>query len=94
VGANTVILPNTKIGDYAVIGAGSVVSRDIPPASVAWGNPAKVRYTLDEFMQKHRQLSKTSHVYDRSYGFKQGVNEVKKKQMYRDLEKEMGYIAY
>lgn len=42
IGANTTILPGVKIGDFSIIGAGSVVTRDIPPYSIAVGNPAKV----------------------------------------------------
>ncbi|QSB27961.1 CatB-related O-acetyltransferase [Flavobacterium sp. CLA17] len=43
VGSNTVILPGVKIGRGSIIGAGSVVTKDIPRYSVAYGNPAKVR---------------------------------------------------
>lgn len=42
VGANCTILPGVTIGDNSVIGAGSVVVKDIPANSVAVGNPAKV----------------------------------------------------
>lgn len=42
VGANVTVLPGVTIGDYAVIGAGAVVNRDIPPYAVAVGVPAKV----------------------------------------------------
>jgi len=42
VGANVFIFPNVKIGRHAVIGAHSVVNRDIPPYSVAVGSPARV----------------------------------------------------
>lgn len=48
---NTVILSGVKIGHGAVIGAGSVVVKDIPPYAVAAGNPAKViryRYSKSE----------------------------------------------
>lgn len=41
IGAGAVILPNVKIGKSSVVGAGSVVSKDIPPYSIAVGNPAK-----------------------------------------------------
>jgi maltose O-acetyltransferase len=41
-GANVTILPNVKIGKGAVIGAGSVVTRDIPEYAIAVGNPAQV----------------------------------------------------
>ena len=42
IGANTVITSGVHIGKHCVIGAGSVVTKDIPDYSVAVGNPAKV----------------------------------------------------
>ena len=48
VGANVTILPGVEIGDFAVIGAGSVVTKSIPPRSVAVGVPARVIKELDE----------------------------------------------
>ncbi|QEM09924.1 acyltransferase [Mucilaginibacter rubeus] len=42
IGANCVVTAGVTIGKHSVIGAGSVVTRDIPPYSVAVGNPAKV----------------------------------------------------
>ena len=42
VGGGTIILPGVTIGKGAIIGAGSVVTKDVPPFSVAVGNPAKV----------------------------------------------------
>ena len=41
-GINTVVLPGVKIGKGAILGAGSVVTTDIPPFTVAVGVPAKV----------------------------------------------------
>jgi dTDP-4-amino-4,6-dideoxygalactose transaminase/acetyltransferase-like isoleucine patch superfamily enzyme len=42
IGSNATILPNTNIGENAIVGAGSVVTRDVPPNSIVAGNPAKV----------------------------------------------------
>jgi maltose O-acetyltransferase len=43
-----VILPGVRIGSRAVIGAGSIVTKDIPPRCVAAGNPARVLRHLTE----------------------------------------------
>lgn len=42
VGSDSTILPGVNIGDGAIVGAGSVVTKDIPPLAVAAGNPARV----------------------------------------------------
>lgn len=42
IGTKSIILPGVKIGDHSIIGAGSVVTKDIPPWSIAAGNPARV----------------------------------------------------
>jgi acetyltransferase-like isoleucine patch superfamily enzyme len=42
IGANSIILPGVEVGEGAVIGAGSVVTRDIPSYSIAVGVPARV----------------------------------------------------
>lgn len=42
IGINCTILPRVVIGEHSVIGAGSVVTRDIPAGVVAYGNPAQV----------------------------------------------------
>ena len=47
-GANVVVCPGVTIGDGCVIGAGAVVTRDIPAGSFAAGNPARVIRTLSE----------------------------------------------
>lgn len=45
-GGNVTVCPGVRIGDRCVIGAGSVVTRDIPDDSLAAGNPAVVRRKL------------------------------------------------
>lgn len=46
---------NVNIGDNCIIGADSVVSKDIRSNSVAAGNPAKVICSIDELREKHNQ---------------------------------------
>lgn len=49
IGANSVILPGVNISDGAVIGAGSVVTKDVPPYGIVAGVPAQlIRYRFEE----------------------------------------------
>ena len=41
IGAGAILLPGVVIGRYSLVGAGSVVTGDVPPYSVAYGNPAR-----------------------------------------------------
>ncbi len=42
IGANCVVLPGVTIGKHCVVAAGSIVTKDVPPFSVAAGNPARI----------------------------------------------------
>ena len=52
-GGCTVICPGVTIGDGCVIGAGSVVTKDIPPYSIAAGNPCRVIRTITDEDRKY-----------------------------------------
>lgn len=60
IGSNAVILPGVTIGDNSVIGAGSVVTHDIPKNVVAVGNPCRVLREINErdkeFYYKNRRV--------------------------------------
>ncbi|RLJ00930.1 MAG: N-acetyltransferase [Candidatus Aenigmatarchaeota archaeon] len=43
IGANSTIVCGIKIGEYALIGAGSVVTKNVPPFGLVYGNPAKLK---------------------------------------------------
>jgi len=51
IGARSIILPGVTIGDGSIVGAGSVVTRDVPPATAVGGNPAKILKTGIEVME-------------------------------------------
>ena len=50
IGSGATILPRVTIGEHAIVGAGSVVTRNVPPRTIVWGNPAKFlrRIAVDE----------------------------------------------
>jgi acetyltransferase-like isoleucine patch superfamily enzyme len=49
IGSGSTILSNVEIGEHAIIGAGSVVTKDVPANAIVAGNPAKVlRYIKEE----------------------------------------------
>ncbi|MFH1919123.1 MAG: acyltransferase [Planctomycetota bacterium] len=76
IGANATIVCGNTIGEHALVGAGSVVTRDVPPYAVVYGNPAKhkgwacqcgeiLRFrqdhtTCEECDRAYRQMSKTA----------------------------------
>lgn len=50
IGTNAVVLPGVSIGHGAIIGAGSIITKDVPPYAIVAGNPAKIirfRFTED-----------------------------------------------
>lgn len=51
-GANAVVLPGVTIGDNAIIGAGSIVTKDVGSNMVVAGNPARPISTVGEYMRK------------------------------------------
>lgn len=53
IGGNVVVMPGVTIGDCCVIGAGSVVTKDIPAWSIAAGNPARVIRKITEEDRKY-----------------------------------------
>ncbi len=64
VGWGSIILPNTTIGNRVVIGAGTVVSKNIPDNSVVVGNPCRIICTYDEYVEKTRNLMENFPVID------------------------------
>lgn len=49
IGTRTMLIGGIHVGDGAIIGAGSIVTKDVPPYAVVAGNPARIiRYRFDE----------------------------------------------
>ena len=52
IGVRATILPNVTIGPNSIVGACSVVTKDVPPNTVVAGNPARVICTIEEYERK------------------------------------------
>ncbi|HLC56888.1 MAG TPA: DapH/DapD/GlmU-related protein [Candidatus Nanoarchaeia archaeon] len=52
IGANSTLLPGLNIGKNALVGAGSVVTKDVPENTVVVGNPAKIIKKVDDLQYK------------------------------------------
>lgn len=53
IGTRATIMPKVKIGDNCVIGAGSIVTKDIPSNSIAAGVPARVINSVEKYKEKN-----------------------------------------
>ncbi|HJU38249.1 MAG TPA: WxcM-like domain-containing protein [Tahibacter sp.] len=53
IGANATILPGVTIGQYAMVGAGAVVTRSVPPHAIVVGNPARITGYVEAQPQQH-----------------------------------------
>lgn len=65
ISANSVILCNTRIRNNVIIGAGSVVTHDIPSNSIVAGNPAKYICSFDDYSKKHLSNRDTQHSFSK-----------------------------
>ena len=51
IGSGCTILANITIGENALVGAGSVVTKDVPPNTIVAGNPARVLRKIEQTME-------------------------------------------
>lgn len=58
IGANSTIMYNIKIGPNAIIGAGSVVTKDVPEGTIVAGNPARVIGSFDDLARRRAAAPK------------------------------------
>ncbi len=64
IGANATILCNVRIGPDSIVGAGSVVTRDIPAGEIWGGNPARFICRTEDYIARQRQLAQARPVIE------------------------------
>lgn len=70
IGANATILPGVNIGQYAMVGAGAVVTRSVPPYAIVVGNPARITGYV-EAQSKHHGAEAGAAAFPQTPGVKQ-----------------------
>ncbi len=89
IGANVTILPNVEIGESSIVGAGSVVTKDIPAREVWAGVPAKKVCSLQEYLDKIE--GKKYKKFDGTYMVGRGITGEMKKELINEIDKK-GYV--
>jgi acetyltransferase-like isoleucine patch superfamily enzyme len=56
-GVRTLVMPGVRIGNRVIVGAGSIVTRDIPDNSVCAGVPARILKTVDQYLEEVKAKS-------------------------------------
>ena len=94
IGANSTILMNVHVGNDVVIGAGSLVNKDVPEGSVVAGVPAKVICSTAEYVERQQALLARAPKFlksDTTYG---GGGKTKQQEMLRALEQSPDGVFY
>ena len=56
--AGAVLKAGITVSERAVIGMGAVVTKDVPPDTLVYGNPARSGYPMEQYLEKHREWNK------------------------------------
>jgi len=91
IGDSAIVLPNVTIGHGSIVGAGSVVTKDIPPESIAVGNPAKVISNISDYGRKLEKKTAGKKLFGKDY-FIENLNDEKRKELVNEAGEGIGFI--
>lgn len=92
-GARTIVLPGVEIGPRTIVGAGSVVSRSLPPDTVCAGSPAVVVCPLEEYLAKHRARLEAAPRFEYAEYDVRHLDDERRAEMRRAVEGRAGYVV-
>ncbi|HET6449408.1 MAG TPA: acyltransferase [Conexibacter sp.] len=93
IGNSAIILPGVTVGAGAIVGAGSVVRHDVPPGTIAVGNPARVVGDVAAYAERHRRLMEDAPVYPaEGWSVPGGIAPAQMRQMREQLAGVIGYV--
>ena len=91
IGDSVIVLPNVTIGPNSIIGAGSVVTKDVPPNMIATGNPAKVISSVSDYIKKIEAVSEKKKIFDENY-YIDHLDQAGRKEIIRSIGDSIGFI--
>lgn len=81
-----------KIGNDVIIGAGSVVSKNIESNAVYAGNPAKYITSYTKYIEKNKKMINSVPTYTEEYTLRKNISSSKKEEMYSRLQDGIGFV--
>lgn len=93
IGASTLILPGVEIGSDVVIGAGSVVTHDVPSGVVVAGNPARILCSLEDFVARRKSEMETTPLFGHEYTIRGNVSDAMKIDMVKLMKGRYAYVS-
>lgn len=83
IGANSTILMGITIGNDVIVGAGSVVTKDIPDDCIVAGNPARIIGKTSDYIEREKRAIGGDLTFDKSFSYYHSVDRQKKEEMQR-----------
>ena len=84
-------MPGVTVGDGAIVGAGSVVTKDVAPGTVVAGNPARPICSSEDYLAKQKEELRQLPVFDERYTLSGGVTPALVKEMVDRLKAAGGH---
>jgi maltose O-acetyltransferase len=92
IGDSVIVLPGVTIGPNAIVGAGAVVVKDVPPGKIVSGNPAREINTLDNYLLKIESCSKLKKIFDEKY-YIECLDAQKREEVLESVGDSIGFIV-
>ena len=92
IGDSVIVLPCVTIGPGCIVGAGSVVTKDVPPGVLVAGNPAKVICSVDEYIKKIKDRSLGKQIFNENYLIN-NLNKKRREEILSAVENSIGFIV-
>jgi maltose O-acetyltransferase len=92
IGDSAIVLPGVTIGPNSIVGAGSIVTSDVPADTVVAGNPARVLCSRQEYESRISEHARGNRVFGADYSI-ENLDAAKREELLAALTDRRGYIV-